>query len=152
MVSATVGDTLDKRIGIKNEAVHENSFFGVQILVSNGIKTLLIKETLVPQTVGLSVKQGLEKLSKHHLYLTCKTLTIIKGEQLEQMLLGRGQGSCLHSGIFWLLSAKVQHFSVSQSRNDEKTWIRQWKEAFLQKLFEKNVAGRDILHYLSYNK
>lgn len=83
MVSATVGDTLDKRIGIKNEAVHENSFFGVQILVSNGIKTLLIKETLVPQTVGLSVKQGLD---------------------------------------------------------DEKTWIRQWKEAFLQKLFEKKCS------------
>ena len=140
MVSATVGDTLDKRIAIKNEAVHENSFFGAQILVSNGIKTLLIKETLVPQTVGLSVKQGLEMLSKHHLYLTCKTLTIIKGEQLEQMLLGRGQGSCLHSGIFWFLSAKVQHYSVSQSRNDEKTWIRQWKEAFLQKLFEKKCS------------
>jgi len=75
--------------------------------VSNGIKTLLIKDTLVPQAVGLCVKSGLEMLSKDHLNLTRITLAIIKGEQLEQMLLGRGQGCCLHSGIAWFLSAKV---------------------------------------------
>ena len=89
VIAAAARDTLNQRIGIKDETVHDRLLLGMKILVAHGIKPLLVQNAFVPKAIGFCIKPGLEVSGEHHLNLTRISLAAIKREKLQQMLLGR---------------------------------------------------------------